>query len=276
MTGTIDWNTVWTQKYHANLDSRGAGECASMWNSKEQALKFLKMSQENPERIEKMLERFTLTPGTRVLDIGAGPGTVAIPLSGRAAEVTAIEPALGMVQVMQDRMEEHGIQNLHIIQKRWEDVDILTDLHPPYDLVIAPYSLGMPDIRAAIEKIQAVSSGEIWLFWFAGTTSWEEQMKKIWPRIHKNPYSAPPKSDILFNILYQMHIYPNIEFTDMEHVREYSSMAEAVEETRRQLSCSDEHDDIIRSFLLQELIEENDRFIQRGMTKRVSFTWKSS
>jgi len=276
MADIINWNDIWTQRYEANMNVRGLGECAMMWNSKEQALKFFKMTQENPERVEVMLSNFTLNPTMRVLDIGAGPGTVALPIAAKTSHVTAVEPAMGMVEVMQDRLIEEDIDNVTIVHKKWEDVDIETDLNPPYDLIIAPYSLGMPDIKSAIEKMQQVSSGDIWLFWFAGTTSWEEQLSKLWPQIHKQPYVAPPKSDILFNLLYQMKIYPNMQFTDMEHVRRYSSINEAIEETRRQVNCSSEYDDYIKNFLLQELKEENGGYVQRGMTKRVSINWKSS
>src|SRR5690606_41985940 len=53
-----------------------------------------------------------LEPGSRILDIGAGPGTLAIPLAGIAAHVTAVEPAAGMAEVMAEYAEEKGVSNL--------------------------------------------------------------------------------------------------------------------------------------------------------------------
>lgn len=269
----IDWNEVWREQYQANNKVRGSGECALIWNSKEKAAKFLQMVEENPDRISRTLSNFTITKNTRVLDIGAGPGTLSVPLSESAGFVTAIEPAEGMVEVLKERIRQKSIQNLEIIHKRWEDVSLQEDLKPPYDLIIASHSLGMPDIRTAIDKMQNVCSGEIWLFWFAGTTSWEKQMIKLWPEIHGTPYITSPKSDVLFNVLYQMGIYPDIRFSDMEHAKKYNSIVEAIAEAREQLNCTDEFDSHIAGYLSQELKEQNGIFLQSGMTKGVSFTW---
>jgi 16S rRNA A1518/A1519 N6-dimethyltransferase RsmA/KsgA/DIM1 with predicted DNA glycosylase/AP lyase activity len=38
-----------------------------------------------------------------VPDIGAGPGTLAIPLAPRVKEITAVEPGAGMVSILQER-----------------------------------------------------------------------------------------------------------------------------------------------------------------------------
>jgi cyclopropane fatty-acyl-phospholipid synthase-like methyltransferase len=270
----INWNDVWREQYEASVRSRGSGDCATIWKNKEKALQFYRITEENQERIPMMVSFFSLSPALRILDIGAGPGTLAIPLSGVTGHVTAVEPAAGMIEVMKERIREKSIHNIDIVHKRWEDVDIHSDLHPPYDLVIASHSLGMPDIRTAIEMMQKVCSGEIWLFWFAGITSWEVQMKDLWPVIHGRPFVHSPKSDILFQVLYQMEIYPDIRMRELEQVRKYSSMIEAVEDSRSQLNCSKEHDEVIREYLSLKLKEQDGMYVQKGMTRQMSFTWK--
>ena len=74
------------------------------------------------------LDGLTVTRDSRVLDIGAGPGTLAIPLAPRVKEVTAVEPGAGMVSILQERAAREGITNIRCIQKRWEDVDPALDL----------------------------------------------------------------------------------------------------------------------------------------------------
>jgi len=39
----------------------------------------------------------------------------------------------------------------------------------------------MLDIRAAIEKMLAAASGNVYLYRFAGDTSWDVQRKDLWP-----------------------------------------------------------------------------------------------
>lgn len=173
----MNWAEVWTRQYEAGSRFRQTGDCASTWDSKERALEFLNMSRENPERIELVLARLPITRTSRILDIGAGPGTLAIPFAERAGFVTAVEPSPGMAEVMKEQARKANLSNLTILQKRWEDVEPETDLTEKYDIIIASYSLGMPDISTAIDKMQMVSNGQIWLFWFAGTTSWEQYLK---------------------------------------------------------------------------------------------------
>ena len=108
-----------------------------------------------------------ITPDSRVLDIGAGPGTLALPLAPHVREVTAVEPGAGMVAILNEHAEKEGITNIACVQKLWEDVDIARDLKAPYDVVIASLSLTMYDIREALAKMDAASSGSVHLFWFA-------------------------------------------------------------------------------------------------------------
>lgn len=272
----MNWAEVWTRQYEAGSRFRQTGDCASTWDSKERALEFLNMSRENPERIELVLARLPITKASRILDIGAGPGTLAIPFAERAGFVTAVEPSPGMAEVMKEQARKANLSNLTILQKRWEDVDPETDLTERYDIIIASYSLGMPDISAAIDKMQMVSNGQIWLFWFAGTTSWEQHLKYLWPEIHNEPYEHGPKTDVLFNVLYQKGIYPNMTVHEMNHLKKYPSIEQAVSEMKKQIGCSDEHDTLIRSYLADRLIIDGDSFIENGKTIRVCIWWDSN
>jgi ubiquinone/menaquinone biosynthesis C-methylase UbiE len=271
----INWNAVWKNQLEAHINSRGQGEYALMWDTKEKAEKYLRMVDQNPERVEKILSQLSIFPHFRVLDIGAGPGTLSVPLSGKVHHVTAVEPAFGMAELLKERSQKETIGNIDIVQKRWEDINIQKDLTPPYDLVIASYSLVMPDLKQAIETMQKVCCGEIWLFWMAGSNSWENHMRKLWPVIHGKPFTSPPKVDALFNVLYQMNVYPNVSFTEMGHVKSFSSIEEAVEETRKNLNCSADFDNQIRELLLPNLVFQNGMYINQERYNSACFSWKN-
>lgn len=270
-----NWNEIWKAQLEAHIRSRGQGEYALMWDTKEKAEKYLRMMDQNPERVQKILSQLSLSPHFRVLDIGAGPGTLSVPLSGKVEHVTAVEPAVGMAELLKERTQQETNGNVDIVQKRWEDIDIQKDLTPPYDVVIASYSLVMPDLKQAIETMQRVCCGEIWLFWMAGSNSWENHMRKLWPIIHGKPFAVPPKADTLFNVLYQMEIYPNVSFTEMGHVKSFSSIEEAVEETRKNLNCSADFDNQIKELLLPSLDLQNGIFTNQERYNSACFSWKS-
>jgi len=258
-----------------HIFSQGLGDYTLMWDTKEKAKKYLQMMELNPDRIDSIISQLSLSPDFRVLDIGAGPGTLSIPMLGKVEHVTAVEPAIGMAELLTERAQQESNHNIDIVQKRWEDINIDNDLTPPYDLVIASYSLVMPDLKQAIEKMQKASSGEISLFWMAGTNSWEKQMEKLWLDIHEKTFISPPKADILFNVLYQMNIYPNVSVTEMTHAKTYSTIDEAVMETRNQLNCPPDYDDQIKELLLPDLILENGLYLKQERYKSIRFSWKS-
>lgn len=271
----IDWNTVWKDLYEKNAECRGSGECASIWESRERALDFLNQSRENPERIQHIIDGLPIRVESAVLDIGAGPGTLAVPLAGRVARVTAVEPAAGMVEVMEEYAAEEGVSNLSIVRKRWEDVDPAADLNGPYDIVMASYSLGMPDIRTAIEKMCKASSGRVYLFWFAGTTTWEQGMLDLWPGLHGKEYQRGPKVDVLWNVLYAMGICPNVETVRMEHTRRFPDIDAAVAEYGKQYRVrTPAQERMLRDYLAGMLSENGDDLVLSGMTTRVKIWWE--
>ncbi|WP_235284374.1 class I SAM-dependent methyltransferase [Methanosarcina mazei] len=248
-----------------------------MWKSQKSAKRFWDMTQENKGRVEKTLSGMALTPESRVLDIGAGPGSLAIPLAEMVAHVTAVEPAEGMMEILKQNMETYGTRNIDCVYKDWETVDAGSDLCPPYDVVFASYSLGMKDIRASIQKMIDVSSGYVYLYWFAGDTSWDIHSRKLWPILHGCEYRQGPKADVLYNVLYDMGIYPNMKVFSFEHNNRFENIEEALEHFKPQYALSSpEQEEILRSYLLDVLEEENGALVQKGKSTRVKMWWKVS
>jgi len=254
-----------------------ARECARIWESRESALKFWNMSKENSHRVEGTIAGTAITPNSRVLDIGAGPGTLAIPFARKVASVTAVEPAEGMVSVLKEKMAEEGVSDIDVVQKRWEDVSVADDLDPPYDVVIASFSLGMPDIRAAIEKMIASAGpgGHIYLYHFAGETHWDRDCRDLWPRLHGVDYQPGPKADVLYNVLYSMGIYPSMSTFRLQHAQRFANKEEAMEHFRHQYRITTaEQEAIVRDHLGRVLVEENGGFSLPASSIRVKIWWE--
>jgi ubiquinone/menaquinone biosynthesis C-methylase UbiE len=270
----IDWNEVWKDQMLRSRESSPGRECARIWESKDMAERFWKMSQENKHRVEKTIAGTDICPESRVLDIGAGPGTLAIPFAKKVAQVTAVEPAAGMASMLREMAADQGIRNISLVQKRWEDVDVEKDLQLPYDVVIASFSLGMPDIRAAIEKMQKASSRYVYLYHFAGDTSWDVQWRGLWPKLHGREYCPGPKCDVLYNVLYQMGIYPNISVFKLLHNQRYSSLEEAFEALKPQAQVeTPEQESVFRGYLSRALKEDSGSLILPGSSIRVKMWW---
>ena len=271
----IDWNEVWMSQMKRSRESSPGRDCACIWSSRESALRFWNMCQKEQSRIQRTIWETDITEKSRVLDVGAGPGTLAIPFAKKAAHVTAVEPADGMCTVMREKMAEFGLDNINIVQKRWEEVEVSRDLEPPYDVVVASFSLGMPDIRDAIEKMIQASSRYVYLYHFAGMSTWGNMWKELWPWLHGRDYISGPMSDVLYNVLYQMGIYPNITTFRMEHDQRYATLDEAVVELASQAQAkTEEQKAVLREYLEKAMKWEDGAFVLSGSSIRVKMWWE--
>ena len=211
-----DWNEIWKERQHLQESTRTHDDRSHNWDKRENAERYDRNAMsEYDDRVQRTIASLPLTRNSRVLDIGAGPGVLALPIAPLVREVTAVEPGAGMVEVMQGRAEREGIRNIACVQKTWEDTDPARDLDSPYDIVIASLSLTMHDIREALKKMDAVSSGSVHLFWFADMPFWEKIYADLLTPLHKRPYYPGPKADCLFGVLYQMGIYPDVTMMPM-------------------------------------------------------------
>jgi ubiquinone/menaquinone biosynthesis C-methylase UbiE len=72
--------------------------------------------------IDFIFKAYDLSEGMRALDLGCGPGTIAIPLSYRVAEVVAVDPDADMITEGRRLAAPRGRQNIRWLQSRAEDI----------------------------------------------------------------------------------------------------------------------------------------------------------
>jgi hypothetical protein len=121
-----------------------------------------------------------------------------------------------------------------------------------------------------------VSNGQIWLFWFAGMTPWECHLKQVWPQVYNSSYQPGPKSDILFNLLYQKGIYPHMRVFELQYQKKYQSLDDAVSDMRRQMGNPDDCDTLIRQYLSDKVVHEGGSVVDYGSTTRVCIWWDTN
>jgi FkbM family methyltransferase len=117
------WESEWEKAKKESFSHRkrkSLQESIELWNQK--AERFNKnvggeRGQKRVQRVFSWLEsRGVNFDGSRVLDIGAGPGVFTLGFAGRVKEVVALEPAGAMVAFLKKQVEKNSIDNVRVIQ----------------------------------------------------------------------------------------------------------------------------------------------------------------
>jgi ubiquinone/menaquinone biosynthesis C-methylase UbiE len=276
----VDWNEVWKRRLALNRSTRNFREGADLWGDREQARRYASRSgTRHARRVSEMVQDLRISPGDRVLDIGSGPGTLALPLARAGALVTAVDPAAGMIAELQAAAEREGITTIITCQGLWEEIDPDRDLEPPYDRVVASFSLGMPDIRLALAAMDAVVSegGSVHLYWFADEPLWERLYLALWEDLHGAPYHPKPKADCIFNVLYGMGIYPNVLMRPMEDISVFATLEDAVDHFSPRMSAETPRQKaVLRAYFREHLLRQDDGLVFAGSSTYAAIWWQKT
>jgi SAM-dependent methyltransferase len=271
-----DWNEVWKDLQARHDTSKHFDDPSHNWDKKENAERYDASARSGYDpRVKVTITGLAITPESRVLDIGAGPGTLAIPLAPLVRDVTAIEPGAGMMGILRDHIQREGITNITCIQKRWEDVDPDRDLSGTYDVVIASLSLTMHDIRAALLKMDTASSGYVYLFWFVNSPFWEKMYEDLWQPLHGVSYFPGPKADCLWNVLFQMGIYANVQMLPLAKEYRFPTREEMMAFFRKRFNVmTSEQERVLSAYIMPLIRDEGGEVVISGDSTFAKVWWR--
>ncbi|AUI65992.1 MULTISPECIES: class I SAM-dependent methyltransferase [Glaesserella] len=132
---------------------------AEKWDKKAVAFGEKFVEKENSYTTQ-FIDKMRIDPTDSVLDIGSGPGTLAIPLAKRCQQVYALDFSAGMLQLLSHYQQQLGLNNIVPLHKSWNDdwADV-----PQADIVIASRSTLVADLDDMIDKLTAKAKKRVYL-----------------------------------------------------------------------------------------------------------------
>lgn len=205
----IDYALRWRQVVEARrvhmdaLYARVGRDTSNYWAGRSEFFRPSVQRQEGPDAFLATVYDL-LTPEMTVLDVGAGGGRYAIPLTAHAREVVAVEPALPMVQVMREEAERAGVANLRIVPTDWLSAEVETA-----DVVICSHVIyPLDDVAPFLLKLNQIGRARCLLYLNAGQPPWE--LSELWRRFHDQPMRPQPTYIDAYNVLHQLGIYADV------------------------------------------------------------------
>lgn len=165
------------------------------------------------------IEQIDISDSKSLLDVGCGPGTIALAIASKLQEVYALDYSLGMLECVTDNCKKKNLTNVTTIHKSWEDN---WDEVPTADIVVASRSMEVKDIKDAVLKLNAKANKRVYLTTKVGGSFIDSDIlnqlpRKVFPR---------PDHIYLVNVLHSMGIYAKVDFILSENTKFESNTPE--------------------------------------------------
>jgi cyclopropane fatty-acyl-phospholipid synthase-like methyltransferase len=182
------------------------GKSAKDWNAKaaEMAPRMIKSPY-----VDIFLSKMDFDANDTVLDIGCGPGTLALALAKKVKKVIAIDYAEEMLEQLHIHAKQEGITNIETHHIGWDDD---WSALPQVDIVVASRSMEVSDLEVALEKMNAHAKKACYLTYKVGGSYVDMEILNF---IGK---TIIPKPDYWYIplILYPKGYLPRVDYIEAE------------------------------------------------------------
>lgn len=223
-----------------------------------------------------LFSKLILNENDSLLDLGCGEGSITLPIAKQVRKVTGVDSSTKMLELLNKRAQEQNIKNVDTILKSLEDISY--EEIGDYDVVLASRSLnGIIPIEETLKTINEIANKYVFITLF-GPENWkiEKEFNEYIGKENK-PF---PEYNYMFNILYNMGIYANIERLDIKAYREYSSIEEAMDNGKFRLDLlNDDEKAQLRKYLNEILKKDSETgklYNEKDKADWILIWWKSS
>jgi ubiquinone/menaquinone biosynthesis C-methylase UbiE len=115
--------------------------------------------------VDEFIDKMDIDPNDVILDIGCGPGTLAIPLAKKVKQVIAIDFSKQMLEELEKYAKDEGVTNITTYHIGWED----DWSHLPHiDIAVASRSMEVSDMQKALYKMSYIAKKGCYLTYKVG------------------------------------------------------------------------------------------------------------
>ncbi|MEJ2058792.1 MAG: hypothetical protein P8X39_13245 [Desulfofustis sp.] len=217
----IDWQLLWQQsRSRKSWKSKDAKE----WSKKGKS--FAGRVRESAF-IDLFLKHIVLDQNMSILDIGCGPGTLAVPIARQVKRVT---------------------------EDNWSDFGITR-----HDIAIASRSMNIADLRSGLEKLNSYAAAKVYIVERIAPSPFDPDAFAAIGR----PFNSGPDYIYTLNMLYTLGIHPHIDHIELNREQRFATIDRAMQNYRwmfKELTAEEERR--LEKFLWKQIVrQETDHII---------------
>ncbi len=219
---TTDWNEEWKELQK----SRRTADDAAYWDERSKTFGDHHQGIMSPYA-QRFLELAKLEPNETVFDMGCGSGTLTCPLAQAGHHVIAADFSGGMLESLEQKCRDYGIDNVEIKQMSWEDDWEAFGINPnSVDVAFASRSIATADLSASLQKLTDVARRRVCITLAAGSSPRTDE--RILNELGIRNYVG---CDFLyaFMILTSLGYCPEVQFILNKRFDSYDNKEEAYE-----------------------------------------------
>jgi SAM-dependent methyltransferase len=203
------------------------------------------------------------------LDIGAGPGTLAIPLVKAGKSVTALDASGAMIALLKKEIRRLGLKRLKPVHSSWGEHKLKV-----HDAVLCS------NVPALVKETpgfleEAVASARKYVFIIESADPGADKFyyKELYPLLFGKEFG--PRADYIktYDRLHSMGIFANVEMIEYDFDQPFADIDEALLFWKEYMGIvTAEHDAKLKRFLSKRLVKKGKGLLAK-FHKRSAIMW---
>lgn len=244
----IDWSKLWKEARAKEKRRKGP----DVWDRR--APSFARHALQSPY-IKDFTRILSPDPSWSVLDVGSGPGTLAIPLADKVRTITAIDFSGVMIDILKKECASRGIKNITALKASWED-DWAAMGIGPHDAAIASRSILVDDLEDALLKLDGIATKQIYISAPVGDGPMD---RKFFEAIGRE-FPERPDYIYVYNLLHQLGILADVTFITIRDKKTYNNFNDAFESNKWMFdNITTQEEKRLGNYLKGHLISQDNR-----------------
>ncbi len=206
------------------------------------------------------------------LDVGAGCGSLAIPIARAGKDVTALDPAPAMIAILDEDIKSEGLTNLKTITASWK-----AGITAPHDVIICANVPGL--LKGSVNFLKEADKAAkkfVFIIESADPKSDKFYYKELYPLVFNREFG--PRKDYMktYEALHDLGIFANVRIVEYDFDQPFDSLDDALEFWKEHMCIvTAEHDKTLRDFLAKKLVRQDNALVSKIHKKSAIIWWKT-